>query len=213
MPYTAPSRSISRSQTSTPSEHSNSNSTRSQSNKDDRFHKFMNQTNDSFLNSPQTNTMSKFYLLDDTTSAESLESVRSNNGKSRSRSSTSSQRGSLLADDLNMSKFYAKQSVHSDSTQDLVDFTTESIQSYSYTPISNNSLTMRMNVLKRSMEILLENPSWLNSSVEKFPNFDSQSIINSVLPRSKIERPYKLREKCLQLDIANTNPKYFIIRR
>lgn len=187
MPYTAPSRSISRSQTSTPSEHSNSNSTRSQSNKDDRFHKFMNQTNDSFLNSPQTNTMSKFYLLDDTTSAESLESVRSNNGKSRSRSSTSSQRGSLLADDLNMSKFYAKQSVHSDSTQDLVDFTTESIQSYSYTPISNNSLTMRMNVLKRSMEILLENPSWLNSSVEKFPNFDSQSIINSVSQGPKLK--------------------------
>lgn len=51
-------------------------------------------------------------------------------------------------------------------------FTTESTQSYSYTPISNNSLTMRLNVLKRSLEILLENPNWLNSSLESFPDYN-----------------------------------------
>ncbi|QPG73726.1 hypothetical protein FOA43_001039 [Brettanomyces nanus] len=43
-------------------------------------------------------------------------------------------------------------------------FTTKSPQSYSYALLSPNSLALRLKVLKRSLEILLERPEWLSGA-------------------------------------------------
>ena len=131
MPYTPPSRSLSKSK-SLKSDNS-SNSIRQNA-----FHSLMNNQIDS-----KSNNNSKFYLMDDNSnSCESLDTP--------------------LTMDNNMNN----------NMNNLIQFTTESSQSYSYTPVSINSLTMRLNVLKRSLEILLENPDWLNSSIESFPDYN-----------------------------------------
>ncbi|KAH3669325.1 hypothetical protein OGAPHI_001446 [Ogataea philodendri] len=52
--------------------------------------------------------------------------------------------------------------------QDVIKFTTESPQSYSYTLLAPNSLALKLSVLKRSLEILLDRP-------ELFPAISSES--------------------------------------
>lgn len=48
----------------------------------------------------------------------------------------------------------------------VIAFTTTSPRSYSYALMSPNSMSLRLKVLKRSLEILLERPEWLSASVQ-----------------------------------------------
>lgn len=62
----------------------------------------------------------------------------------------------------------------SDDENAAIKFTTSSPQSYSYALLSSNSMALRLKVLKRSLEILLERPEWLNANVHEE---ESQSAV------------------------------------
>ncbi|GMG56316.1 unnamed protein product [Ambrosiozyma monospora] len=47
------------------------------------------------------------------------------------------------------------------SHEEVMKFSTESPQSYSYTLVSPNSLALRLGVLKRSLQILIDRPEWI----------------------------------------------------
>lgn len=164
------------------------------------FHNFMNHQNSSFqmLNQNNNNSRSKFYLLDNNSdSCDSLDNTESEPtaasvhgtvpisqseslpGKNHSAHSAIHMTIPPLKSASNPSIPLAESRKGGSNPpsgaslkDDLLRFTTESAQSYSYTPVSINSLTMRLNVLKRSLEILLENPDWLNTSLESFPDYN-----------------------------------------
>lgn len=178
------------------------------------FHNFMNHQNDSFHNL-NSNSRSKFYLLDNNSdSCDSLENTGSeSNGASMSdivpiqHSDSLPARNTIAHPALHMtilpSKAASNPSIptkdcdvqlptNASLEDDLLKFTTESTLSYSYTPVSINSLTMRLNVLKRSLEILLENPDWLNTSLESFPDYNihidnPKSVAGANLDASKFK--------------------------
>ena len=67
----------------------------------------------------------------------------------------------MLKEDDTASKY------RSDDENAAIKFTTSSPQSYSYALLSPNSMALRLKVLKRSLEILLERPGWLNANVRE----------------------------------------------
>lgn len=143
------------------------------------FHNFMNHQNDSF-NNINSNSKSKFYLLDNNSESceslcENIESSTINSfEKSTINNSIPNNISQIVESHISQINNNGNKNIekNDDLKDDLTKFTTESTQSYSYTPVSVNSLTMRLNVLKRSLEILLENPEWLNTSLESFPDYN-----------------------------------------
>ena len=178
------------------------------------FHNFMNHQNDSFHNL-SSNSRSKFYLLDN--NSDSCNSLENTGSESKAASMSDiipiqhsdslPARNPIAHPALHMtilpSKAASSPSIptkdcnvqlptNASLEDDLMKFTTESTLSYSYTPVSINSLTMRLNVLKRSLEILLENPDWLNTSLESFPDYNihidnPNSLANANLDGSKFK--------------------------
>lgn len=63
----------------------------------------------------------------------------------------------------------------------LLKSVTESPQSYSYTMMSTNSLALRLRGLKRSLEILLERPDLIHSSLGSADKKNSTSTLQSLL--------------------------------
>ena len=84
----------------------------------------------------------------------------------------------MLKEDDTASKY------RSDEENAAIKFTTSSPQSYSYALLSPNSMALRLKVLKRSLEILLERPGWLNANVREE---ESQNSIP--LPASSLFTP------------------------
>ena len=166
----------------------------------DAFHNFMNLQNASFTNSinssfssnhQHSTKQSKFYLMDNASSTDSIESTAAS-GSASGAASRNGSAASLMINkikqNLTLSSLPGENDNENDNdntndvddsggrsskVEDLLKFTTESTQSYSYTPVSSSSLTMRLNVLKRSLEILLETPEWLSSSLESFPDYNT----------------------------------------
>lgn len=111
---------------------------------------------------------SRFYLLDEeSTSKESISSNSTSyqepgfplNRLTASRSSSVANIPITNLDEFN----------NNEKLDKLMKFVTESAQSYSYTLMSTNSMALRLKVLKRSLEILLENHDLLNSSLQTIP--------------------------------------------
>lgn len=105
-----------------------------------------------------------------------------NNSQSNESLSTSTLSSDVTNTKLNLDTTLPPKIQTDSSFDDLATFTTESTQSYSYTPVSNNSMGMRLNVLKRSLEILLENPDWLNNSLSLSAAYNNNtSNINNMI--------------------------------
>lgn len=68
------------------------------------------------------------------------------------------------------------------SVSDILMFPVENSHAYSYAHLSPNSLALRLNVLKRSLEILNERPQWFNSLSGDGNNSDDDSLFEQLLP-------------------------------
>lgn len=118
------------------------------------------------------NSSSRFYILDE--ESTSKESISSNSTSfqepvfplNRLMSSRTPSVSNIIPANLD-------DSINNERLDKLLKFVTESVQSYSYTLMSTNSMALRLKVLKRSLEILLENHDLLNSSLQTIP-LDSQ---------------------------------------
>lgn len=88
--------------------------------------------------------------------------------------STASSQGSMLSSTMS-----------EDSIQELLRFPNSSTHAYSYNPFSPYSLSVRLSVLKRSLEIMINNPSLLNESMDINPVQQSQVTLTAKLPQSQ----------------------------
>ncbi|VEU22598.1 DEKNAAC103583 [Brettanomyces naardenensis] len=84
-------------------------------------------------------------------------------------------------------------------------FTTKSPQSYSYALMSPNSMALRLKVLKRSLEILLERPEWLSSNV--YEGIDESAIVppSSILAANNRSGPLPPPPMLRQQSAASTS--------
>ncbi|KAG0658865.1 hypothetical protein C6P45_002061 [Maudiozyma exigua] len=74
--------------------------------------------------------------------------------------------------------------------QELYNLPNESTHSYSYNPLSPNSLAVRLSILKRSLEIIISNPNMLEDGTLANDHFNSSRINDStkeslVLPKHR----------------------------
>ncbi|AMD18845.1 HBL057Cp [Eremothecium sinecaudum] len=80
--------------------------------------------------------------------------------------------------------------------EELLAFPNMSTHAYSYNPLSKNSLTVRLSILKRSIEIMIKNPTVVRDAgtpqdITQLPSFAS---------RSRLDRPHSLSGLRLPLD-------------
>lgn len=91
--------------------------------------------------------------------------------------------------DINQSS--QQQMQHNDNLQDLLKFPSESSHAYSYAHLSPNSLALRLNVLKRSLEILKDRPE-LFKSITNQDHYEQEStplqrsITNTIIDDTSI---------------------------
>ncbi|CAB4255310.1 similar to Saccharomyces cerevisiae YAL017W PSK1 One of two (see also PSK2) PAS domain containing S/T protein kinases [Maudiozyma barnettii] len=74
--------------------------------------------------------------------------------------------------------------------QELYNLPNESTHSYSYNPLSPNSLAVRLSILKRSLEIIISNPDMLEDGTLANKNLDSKiSVASTVNGSKKLDMP------------------------
>ena len=77
----------------------------------------------------------------------------------------------------------------------VLQFPIENSHSYSYAHLSPNSLALRLNVLKRSLEILNERPDWFKSMKYESPNnSDDESTPADIAPSWNLPQPQPISE-------------------
>ena len=84
---------------------------------------------------------------------------------------------------------------------DILKFPIESTHSYSYAHLSPNSLALRLNVLKRSLEILKDRPKLMNALSSVF-ELDTENISP---PSNFYQRPFSLSNEDLSVARAKRN--------
>lgn len=97
--------------------------------------------------------------------------------------------------------------------EDILKFPIESSYAYSYAHLSPNSLALRLNVLKRSLEILKDRPELFNSynllRGSKDTSTDQRrASMTKELMESKFEKPIKTLDKSLYSH-SNNSSEYF----
>lgn len=155
------------------------------------FRNFMNQTNDS---SSSVNSRRKFYLGDNG-SASSVSSLEERSPANASKNSLSTPDPLPLPtgfpqNRMGRTNMPTKPSPDRSPTENAaIQFTTTSPQSYSYALMSPNSMALRLKVLKRSLEILMERPEWLNSNVytEGLDSPEEPIIVPQAQPGSDVQ--------------------------
>ncbi|AGO12835.1 AaceriACR281Cp [[Ashbya] aceris (nom. inval.)] len=81
-------------------------------------------------------------------------------------------------------------------TQELLTFPNESTHAYSYNPLSPNSLAVRLSILKRSLEIMIKNPSLLRDTTSS----DDLAPLPSIVSRYSMDRTYSASVKRSPMD-------------
>ncbi|KAH3679504.1 hypothetical protein WICMUC_000925 [Wickerhamomyces mucosus] len=86
--------------------------------------------------------------------------------------------------------------------KEILKFPKESIQSYSYAHLSPNSLALRLSILKRSLEILIDRPELIDDNTNINNNNESnlKDFINQI---SKIKQSDKINNEISSIGISN----------